>query len=494
MSSARAPLGSVCVLGSGQLAALAALALKQALPGASVTVLAAPLHPGAFVDRATTSLPAALGALHARLGIADEEVVARCGGSHRLVTRYIGWREDGPAAASYGEGVDPHLRTAFVRDWGGGARSGGQSTQQRQSLADVLASAGRYGIASDIAATTGAGVEAALRWNANAYRDLLIGRAQAAGIEYRAAKVQGAVPNGQGGVAALSLEGGSELQADLFLDCSGPDASLLNSHPEAKRIDWGEMLPVRRIVFARPGEGMVALEDRQSLVSTGRIEEFAGRDGLQISIAASGEMPEQAVVDSLRAEAVGQLFVAPGRAEHAWLGNVVALGDAACAVEPTGGYGFDLAVRQLALLLEMLPGRDIHPLERKEYNRRAALMADGVSDVLAAHYCAPRAKAVFGEPRRSERLATALDQFARRGRLPFWEDAALQGQEWAALLVALGHAVGETPQARAVGEGELMMARRQFEAQAQATLEAMPPYQLYLQGLLQQAGALSPAM
>jgi tryptophan halogenase len=82
---------------------------------------------------------------------------------------------------------------------------------------------------------------------------------------------------------------------------------------------------------------------------------------------------------------------------------------------------------------------------------------------------------------RSPELARTLDQFARRGRLPFTEEAPMLPQEFGALLQALGMPQGEGPLA-AAGAGE--DGARAFEARATAALQAAPPYGEWMQRVL----------
>ena len=177
----------------------------------------------------------------------------------------------------------------------------------------------------------------------------------------------------------------------------------------------------------------------------------------------------------------------PGRTEQAWIGNVVALGDAAATFEPLAWLNLDLAHRQLALLLELLPGRDPDPRERAEFNRRAGLMADRVRDLLGAHYAAPGAAHLAtpaGPLERSPELALALDQYTRRGRLPFFEEMPLAVQECSALLEALGHRPGEGALSLAADPREGEAARGAFAAKASAALNSVPPYGAWLRQVL----------
>ena len=108
------------------------------------------------------------------------------------------------------------------------------------------------------------------------------------------------------------------------------------------------------------------------------------------------------------------------------------------------------------------------------------MMMDGVRDALAAHYAAPAAQAVFGLPILSPQLAAALDQVARRGRMPFREEAPLLTQEFQALLAALGHPHGASPQARVASAVESEAASRRFREQAKAALAFAPPYAQFM--------------
>ena len=117
----------------------------------------------------------------------------------------------------------------------------------------------------------------------------------------------------------------------------------------------------------------------------------------------------------------------PGCAAEPWYGNVVALGDAAAHFEPLAWINLDLAHRQLSLL---------------------------------------------------------LDQHARHGRTPFFEETPLLVQELSALLDAVGHPRGEGALALAVDPLEVEAAQRAFAGKAAAAVRAIPPYGAWLREVL----------
>jgi tryptophan halogenase len=224
---------------------------------------------------------------------------------------------------------------------------------------------------------------------------------------------------------------------------------------------------------------VLGLEDGIALTAAGWRSQLAGRDGLQNVLAMVEGTTEAVARAALGAEFADVVALDPRCAEDAWIGNVVALGDAAATFEPLAWLNLDLAHRQLALLLELLPGRAPDPRERAEFNRRAGLMADRVCDLLGAHYAAPGVTPAV-PLERSPELALALDQYHRRGRLPFFEEMPLAVQECSALLEALGHPAGVGALSLAADPREGEAAHRAFAAKASAALQAVPPYAAWL--------------
>ncbi|TMM45167.1 tryptophan 7-halogenase [Qipengyuania marisflavi] len=483
MSEAREPLNRVCVAGGGQVGVLAAIAVKRALPTCEVMVLGLPPDPVDFADHAASALPFT-NKLHDRLGISEQAIIARAGGSHRLITRYIGWGGQGHyGALSYGAGGEADA-AAFAREWGGGSR-GNSGVRPAGSLAEALADAGRFRAPPPGEQTPLAEIDYALRWSPSAYHAQLIGEAQRLGVTHIEGTLARIEPDGVGGIAALNLAGNTTIAADLFIDCSGAQAHLLSALPDHRAQDWSDVLPQRRLLFAPPGEPLLALEDRIALLPEGWLLECAGRGGLQTVLCTAPDIGEDALLRALGTAPVYDARLAAGRAQAAWIGNVVALGDAATRFEPLGFLHLDLAHRMLALLLEILPGQSIEPLERAEFNRRAGLMMDGVRDTLAVHYAAPRATQVFGSTVQPEGVTRSIDQFTRRGRLPFCEEHPLLGQERMSLLRALGFAQGVRPQDRTSGFRNAEAARKAFEAKTSAALADTAPYGEWMTAQLQ---------
>ncbi len=485
MSTAREPLRRVVVVGDGQVGLLAAIAVRRALPDCEVVLAGLPLSPDALADRAATALPFT-NRLHERLGIAEEAILLRAGGSHRLVTRLFGWNGAGSQTAVPYGGTDMAVSGLA----GGGSASSGKggSAPPYSSLADLLAQSGRFAVPPPDRTTPISQVEYALRWHPAAYRNLLIAKARQLGLTYVASPVAALDVAEGSNLRAIIVENGQRIEADLYLDCSGTGARLLSALDGFAVEDWSSRLPSIALHRAATGEPMIALEDRISLLEDGWLAELAGRDGLQLEFASSLDLPLERARAIMAAEIESRVEIRPRRVRHAWIGNVIAIGDAAALLHPLLGFPLDLAHRQIDLLLEMLPGRLIEPAERSEYNRRSALMSQGASDCLSAFYAAPGARPAFGPVSPSDRLAGTIDQFHRRARLPVWEECPLVRQELAALLGALGFAGEGLP---ILPSQDPHMAANRLAERARAALDFAPPYAQWLSGFLQRASAAS---
>jgi tryptophan halogenase len=112
---------------------------------------------------------------------------------------------------------------------------------------------------------------------------------------------------------------------------------------------------------------------------------------------------------------------------------VLAIGDAAVALDPLHWPNLHLAHSGIARAIELLPGRDCHPVEIGEYNRRAREEAERMRDFQALHYL--RTGMPIDVP---ASLARILQQFGRRGRFTWQDEDSLLEEIWLSALLGLG--------------------------------------------------------
>ena len=433
---------SVCALGGGIVGLSAALAFARALPKAKVTVIALPADPAGLADRLPSTQPA-VGRFHAAIGVDELELVRARIATHRLATRFEGWGTGGEpwhhALGGPGASVGD---SQFYKAWAKARLAGRAAPYDRHIAAAILAAEEKF-VHPDARPGSPLGTYLyALRLDPEPYRARLEAGCDRHGIERTPGAYAGAERREDGGVVALLLADGRRMEADLFLDCAGPSAPLLSAMG-AQFEDWSRWLPADRLLFGEekgtgtsPVDAVAAHADGWRW--TAPLEERA----------LTGFAFSSAVADEARARAAfpggGEAAaIRPGRRPAPWVRNVLALGDASVSVDPLEGTNLHLAQSAILRALELLPGRDCHALELAEYNRRTEWETLRVRDFIALHYLrSGRGDGPFWAPLAGreppETLALTLEQWERRGRLPFFEEETFDKESWAAVLFGLG--------------------------------------------------------
>jgi tryptophan halogenase len=246
------------------------------------------------------------------------------------------------------------------------------------------------------------------------------------------------VERGDQGIAAIRLSDGQSLKADLYVDCTGPLASLLSSLGPAfqggRRLRAAMTMrsaerlgpPVREVMAAEYGwHAETPLQG-----STARLTVYDPESEAE-ALSAHGSPPGRS------AEA------AIGRRADAWAGNCVAIGDAARVLEPLTPAPLMLLERDIERLLSLIPFSREMSVERREFNRRAAedhehaglftralFETEGLPDT---HYW----RAARAEPV-DEKLARKIELFEDRGFLVDYDLEPFHPEDWTILHYGMG--------------------------------------------------------
>ncbi|HJS12643.1 tryptophan 7-halogenase [Sphingopyxis sp.] len=488
MPAPRAPLERVIVIGGGTTALLCACTLKKAVPHAHVILIPAPVDRSALADHCHSGTPEVV-RYHEKLGLDAAMVLRRAEGTHRLATRFEGWNAAAPFTIGYGAAPDPAGEPSFRAGWMSRAPDP-DSTGGSISVAAALAIKDLFALPSDDATSPFADLDYALRFDPDAFRRGLQALARHMDVELIPSGLRSVNLRSDGAIDGIGTTDGHGFAADLYFDCAGMDALASRMPGSRDWVDWSGRLPVDRILpgpertaAPSPLDEVVAQEAGYRLISPGRASAH------MIYCYASALIDDEAAARSIGAQAADAISLKAGRAAEAWTHNLIRIGDSAAAFEPLGWLNLHHAVKQLELLAALLPGRDIEPLERQEFNRRAAMLADRIADFIAAHHCrAAGGKTAFEKHcaglARSPTLSRTLDEFVRRGRLPHHDDEAVPRDLWWQLLAALG--VGPGPAARllALPPASLDERRRAHEHRVAAALAQAPLYREWLAAAL----------
>ncbi|HEV7605694.1 MAG TPA: tryptophan 7-halogenase [Steroidobacteraceae bacterium] len=428
---------------------LAACVMQSALAPAGLRVDVVELPGSMGAADAYATLPA-LEPLHARLRIDEGRLLAATRGAFTLGKHFLDTTGLAPAFfhayGSTGERID---NIEFLPNWIKARRFGLPVAFEDFCLTAAAAKHGRM-LEPDAEVERHGFTDYGYHLPAIPYGAWLKQLALRRGvIAHEARDVRALRQPDQIGIAELELDGGRRVMGDFFIDATGEAALLLAGSPGTSFENWRDSFPADRVLVAhaapipqlpvyadvRAGaEGWVALHPSQACT--------------HVVHAYSSEIPDDTALAN--AARLAQLELngaqirtrAPGRRE-AWVGNCVAVGEAACVFDAI--HGVDLQAVQVGLV-HLLPLFPVHPdyaVERDEYNKHVRAAFERIRDFQSAHYVLNRYGGDFWARARltpvSRELMLKIGVFRARGDVIYYEDESFAIDDWQALL--LGHGV-----------------------------------------------------
>jgi tryptophan halogenase len=442
------PVKSLVVLGRDAPLWLAATVLHSALQPAGVTVTAIELPSQLHPSDVYATLPG-IEALHVRLGLDEADLLRGTGGAFSLGQNFVDMLGGTPAFLNaYGNYGAPIEGNDFFAYWVKARAAGLSAGLEDFSLTAAAARQGRIMIPDE--ASEGYGrADYGYHLPAIAYAGGLKSVATRTGVATISANHIVLDRDAEGAIIAIVADG-QRVTGDLFVDATGTDAALIGLSLGVAQDSWRAHFPIDR-VFAARGQpfapaptyaelrawhgGWTALYPSQAATHVVHAYSSAlsgDEDALRSAGAASGLALTDVVLRPSE----------PGRREQAWAHNCVAIGAAACALDPV--HNLDLHAVQLGLiqLLANYPSSADFAAERTEYNRVMRGSFERLRDYQAALYALAPYPGVFWHAGRDaampQTLAHTIATFSARGEIPPMEDESVPTDHWRALLIGLG--------------------------------------------------------
>jgi tryptophan halogenase len=272
----------------------------------------------------------------------------------------------------------------------------------------------------------------AFHFDASLYARYLRRYAEARGVR----RVEGRIVEvlqraGDGHVTAVKLQSGESVEGELFIDCSGFRALLIEGALKTGYEDWSHWLPCDR-ALAVPCAS--AMELHPYTRSTARQAGWQWRIPLQHRIGNGYVYSSKYLSDDEAATTLlGNLDGAPladprpirfltGRRKLAWNKNVISVGLASGFLEPLESTSIHLVQMSIAHLLTFFPAAGFDAADTDQYNRVMQQEYEWVRDFIILHYKATeRTDTPFWNYCRTMEVPPALqhrlDLFRAHGRV-----------------------------------------------------------------------------
>ncbi len=390
----------VVVVGGGTAGWMTAAALATLVPGAAHVHLVESAEIG-IVGVGEATLPH-LRAFVTRLGIDEAAFMAATQATFKLGIEFqdfgaIGERYIHP----FGTFGQPLAGVEFHHYWLR-ARQGGEAAPIGDYSMGVAAAAdlrfARPGPDPDALAN---GYGYAYQFDATRFAPFLRAHAEARG----AVRSEGMVTEverdpASGNVIAIMLADGSRIEGDLFVDCSGFRALLIDGAMDEAWEDWSHWLPCDRAVAApcASPEGGIEPFTRAIAMPAGwrwriPLTHRVGNGYVYSSAHLSDGDATDALVAALESPPLAEprhLRFRAGRRRRSWVGNVLAVGLASGFLEPLESTSIYLVQMAITQLIEHFPDRQVADADRDGFNALVDAEYDRIRDFLILHYHATR--------------------------------------------------------------------------------------------------------
>lgn len=370
------------------------------------------------------------------LGLHEDAVMAATNATFRLGTSFRDWtrRDQGyvhPLSEIGGvlDGVPFHHHWLRLR------AAGQVAPIEDFALAAVAARKGRFARPSNDPRSVASTMSYGLHLEVAPYVQLLKTVATAGRVDVTAGRLAG-VEREPGGddISAVVLADGRSLAADLFIDATGAEGSLITLMG-ATWVDYSRWLPCDRISASiAPAFTGLPLSDAKAVRSgwLWRVPLLERSGAAKVWASAFGGGTEGTVRP-----------FASGRPSEVWIGNCVAIGLSAGVLEPLEASGLHRVQSGVSKLIGLFPTASGTRASAAEYNRLMAAEMDRLRDLTILHHHANRRTGeplwdALRETPPPDELAHKIRMFASRGRVSLYDEETFEDPSWVSVFLGQG--------------------------------------------------------
>ncbi len=440
----------IVIVGSGLAASMTAAALSVGLAGLNIDIIV--LGEDADLQGAQSALPSICDFLES-IGLQEREFIQKTDATFKLATVYRDWNQQGSEAyvgfGEHGSSINGLDFNQFVTKF---CQRGVPLAYGGFCVASLAAAMGRFSPPSRNTSNVLSSFHYAYHFDTQKFCDVLDHLALAKGVVRQRVGVRRVHRSSERGeINRLELEDGSDLEADLYVDCTDAESVLLGDALEES--EWHlktQTWDTQWTISTELDSASLPLTSVKALPN-GILKAFPlqGRTCYQLFVNSSETQADSAQT-LLREYCQGQWQGSPhkrsvrmGHSERAWVGNCLAIGEAAAVLDTLSVDATHPIQAQLKNLLSLLSSAPQPQASKNEFNRLHRSEVQHVVDWHDAHYDSAKAfstafwKTLSAGPW-SDTLNYKLDLFSQRGRLALYDNEIFSPSTWHALFYGMG--------------------------------------------------------
>ena len=382
------------------------------------------------------------------LGIGEADFMRATQATFKLGILFDGWKDGTDRYFhSFGTTGQDHWSAGFQHFWMNGRERGHDAAYDAYCLELVAAMEGKFAHLPDER------MNYAYQLDSSLYAQFLRRMAEGDGTRRIEGKIARVALDGEtGDVAALHLESGVVVEGDLFLDCTGFRALLIEQALHAGYDDWSHFLPCDSAIAVQTENVRPPVPYTRAMAHDAgwqwRIP-LQHRTGNGI-VYCSRYLDRDAALERLLGNVEGTVLTEPnnirfvtGARRRQWHRNVVAIGLSGGFMEPLESTSIHLIQRAILRLIRMMPGGAISPRDVAEFNDQQFADMEQIRDFLILHYKATNRRdspfwrqcAAMEVP---ESLAQKIALFRETGRVFRRNEELFAENSWVQVMLGQG--------------------------------------------------------
>ncbi len=453
---------NVVIVGGGTAGWISAALLVKVL-GKAVNITLVESDKIGTIGVGEATIPPIVAFNHA-LGLDEQAFLKATQGTIKLGIEFNNWGNKGDSYMhAFGDIGKKFPFCDFHHFWLKSKQQGNTDSFWQYSLNYQAAKNNKFAKINHIEGTNLPGISYAYHFDAGLYAQFLRKFCQKLGVT----RIEGTIEQVHlnevtGNVERLQLESSHneddkqgkkrEITGDLFIDCTGLSALLIEKTLGTGFEDYSHWLPCDR-AMAIPCESVSPIEPytRSTAHDSGwqwriPLQHRTGNGLVYASKYMSDEQAKTLLLNNLDGKPLDEPRIIPfktGRRRKQWHKNVVAIGLSSGFFEPLESTNIHLIQTAITRLIKFFPHQGIKATEVKEFNRQAKLESEQMRDFIILHYKATtRADSPFWRACQQmevpQTLTDKMDLFKQSGKVFREQDELFTEIAWQQVMIGQG--------------------------------------------------------
>jgi tryptophan halogenase len=394
------PVRDIVIVGGGTAGWMTAAALAKVLEGRYTIRLVESDEIG-IIGVGEATIPH-IGEFNRALSIDEDEFMRATQATFKLGIEFVNWAAIGDRYIhGFGFVGQATQGLPFHHFWLRMLRAGKADALEAYSINTAAPRHARFMRArKDMSGSPVADISHAFHFDAGLYARYLRGYAEQRGVRRTEGKiVRVSQRAGDGFIDAVVLENGERVAGDLFIDCSGLRALLIEQTLASGFEDWSHWLPMdRALAVPSRSAGPLLPMTRATAHRAGwqwriPLQHRTGNGHVYCSAFMAQDEAARVLLDHLDSDPLADprpLKFTTGRRKLAWIRNCVAIGLSSGFLEPLESTSIHLIHTAISRLVTFFPHAGFDAADIAEYNAMTQWEYERIRDFLILHYKATK--------------------------------------------------------------------------------------------------------